>query len=257
MKLKAVIIEDESPSMERLIRQISDISADISIIAKIESVQEGLVKLPLVQPDVIISDIELGDGLSFDLFKKVNPTCPVIFITAFNQYAIESFKANAIDYLLKPASKEDIKKALLKVKSRTEQITPAIDYNALAEAILQREKQKDKRFLIKIGQKYVTVECSSIAFAYTEFKINYVVDKGGKQYPIDLTLEQLEGDLGPEKFFRINRSFIVGFDAISGIKQYSKGRVILQTNPPAKSDFLIVGADKSPLFKKWLEGKAN
>jgi len=256
MNLKVVVIEDEAPSMQRLLRQLSEISAAIEVIDTIESVADGLQKLQGLKPDVIISDIELGDGLSFDLFKAVHPSCPVIFITAFNQYAIESFKANAIDYLLKPASKDELKAALLKVESRKVLAAPAIDYNALAEAILQKEKQKEKRFLIKIGQRFVTVNAEDVAFAYTENKITYLVDKSGKRYPADQTLEQLESELGTERFFRINRSFIVGFQSISGMQQHSKGRVILQTSPPGNPELMVVGADKSPIFKKWLAGQS-
>jgi two-component system, LytTR family, response regulator LytT len=255
MNLKVVVIEDEAPSMQRLLRQLSEISAEIDVVETIESVAEGLLKLPQLKPDVIISDIELGDGLSFDLFKIAHPGCPVIFITAFNQYAIESFKANAIDYLLKPASKDDLKAALSKVQSRNPQPTPIIDYNALAEAILQKEKQKEKRFLIKIGPRFVTLNIEDVAFAYTENKIIYLVDKSGKRFPADQSLEQLESELGTERFFRINRSFIVCFDAICGMQQYTKGRVILQTNPPGNPDLMVVGADKSPFFKKWLAGQ--
>lgn len=256
MNLKVIIIEDEMLSAQRLARQLTEISSDIEILAEIDSVSDGLQNLPGLKPDVIISDIELGDGLSFDLFKQIPPTCPVIFITAFNQYAIESFKANAIDYLLKPASVNDLRSALQKVSERKKEQNTTIDYDALATAILRKEQQKSKRFLIKIGQKFVTVQSDEVAFAYTESKINYLVDKKGKRYPVDETLEQLENELGDERFFRINRSFIVGFDAISAMQQYSKGRVVLQTTPAGNPELMVVGADKSPVFKKWLAGKA-
>jgi len=255
MNLKVVIIEDEMLSAQRLVRQLAEISTEIEILAEIDSVSDGLLKLPGLKPDVIISDIELGDGLSFDLFRKIPPKCPVIFITAFNQYAIESFKANAIDYLLKPASVSDLHAALQKVSGRKKEQDTTIDYDALAAAILRKEQQKSKRFLIKIGQKFVTVEANEVAFAYTENKINYLVDNKGKRYPVDESLEQLENELGEDRFFRINRSFIVGFHAISSMQQHTKGRVVLQTNPAGNPDLMVVGADKSPVFKKWLVGK--
>lgn len=255
MNLKVVIIEDEMLSAQRLVRQLAEISSGIEVLTEIDSVSDGLHKLPGLKPDVIISDIELGDGLSFDLFKKIPPACPVIFITAFNQYAIESFKANAIDYLLKPASVNDLSAALQKVSARKKEQITSIDYDALAAAILRKEQQKSKRFLIKIGQKFVTVQADEVAFAYTENKINYLVDNKGKRYPVDESLEQLENELGDERFFRINRSFIVGFHAIANMQQYSKGRVVLQTNPAGNPELMVVGADKSPVFKKWLAGK--
>jgi len=252
MNLKVIIIEDEMLSAQRLVRQLAEISANIQVIAEIDSVSDGLLKLPGLKPDVIISDIELGDGLSFDLFRQETPDCPVIFITAFNQYAIESFKANAIDYLLKPASVGDLRGALQKVSERKKEQNTTIDYDALAAAILRKEQQKSRRFLIKIGQKFVTVEADDVAFAYTENKINYLVDNSGKRFPVDESLEQLENELGEDRFFRINRSFIVGFHAISSMQQHTKGRVVLQTDPAGNPDLLVVGADKAPYFKRWL-----
>lgn len=256
MRLNAVLIEDETPSLKRLKRQLAEISADINVVAEIQSVSDGNAQLPSVEPDVIISDIELGDGLSFDIFKKHPPKCPVIFVTAYNQYAIESFRVNAIDYLLKPIGVDDLRKALERVKTRAApESSPKIDYDELAEAITRREQKKRKRFLIKIGTKYNTLESNDIAFAYTENKINYLVSKAGKHYPVDQSLEQLENELDPDQFFRINRSFIIGIEAIDSMHQYSKGRVRIKTKPEAPEDLLIVGTDKSPVFKRWLEGK--
>lgn len=256
MRLNAVIIEDEAPSLKRLKRQLNEISAEISVVGEIHSVAEGLEILPNLNPDVIISDIELGDGLSFDLFKEHPPKCPVIFATAYNQYAIESFRVNAVDYLLKPIGVDDLRKALQRINVRKEpEVSTQIDYDALAEAILRQQQKTRKRFLIKIGTKYNTIESADIAFAYTENKINYLVNHAGKHFPVDQSLEQLEQELDPDKFFRINRSFIIGIDAIDSMHQYSKGRVRIKTNPPAADDLIIVGTEKSPLFKRWLEGK--
>lgn len=259
MQLKVIIIEDETPSLKRLKRQMHEISEEIQVIGEIQSVAEGRKLLSALKADVIISDIELGDGLSFDLFREIPPLCPVIFATAYNQYAIESFKVNAVDYLLKPIALSDLKNALMRVQQRIEPSpdqTP-IDYDALAEAIARRQQQKRRRFLIKVGTKYSTVESDDIAFAYTEHKINYLVNKLGKHFPLDMSLEQLENELDPQHFFRINRSFIVCIDAIESMHQYSKGRVRLKTNPSANDDFLIVGTDKSPVFKQWLQGKLD
>ena len=256
MRLRAVIIEDEAPSLKRLKRQLNEISPEITVQAEIHSVAEGIELLPDLNPDVIISDIELGDGLSFDLFRKYPPKCPVIFATAYNQYAIESFRVNAVDYLLKPVGVDDLRKALERIDiKKTPDVSAEIDYDALAEAILRRQQKARKRFLIKIGTKYNTIESADIAFAYTENKINYLVNHAGKHFPVDQSLEQLEQELDPEKFFRINRSFIIGIDAIDSMHQYSKGRIRLRTKPEAKEDFLIVGTEKSPKFRMWLEGK--
>lgn len=256
MRLKVVLIEDETPSLKRLKRQLAEISMDIIVVAEIQSVAEGKTQLPEVDPDVIISDIELGDGLSFDIFKQHSPKCPVIFATAYNQYAIESFKVNAIDYLLKPVGVDDLRKALERVPIRSApDVAAQIDYDELAEAITRKQQKKRKRFLIKIGTKYNTLESGDIAFAYTENKINYLVNKKGKHYPVDQSLEQLENELDPDQFFRINRSLIIGLEAIDSMHQYSKGRVRIKTKPEAPDDLLIVGTDKSPVFKRWLEGK--
>lgn len=256
MRLNVVLIEDEAPSLNRLKRQLAEINSDIVVIAEIRSVAEGVDLLPRSNPDVIISDIELGDGLSFDIFNRFRPECPVVFATAFNQYAIESFKVNAIDYLLKPVRLVDLRKALERVQfSSSRTLATHIDYDELAAAILRKQKKQRRRFLIKIGSKYHTIESSNIAFAYTQNKINYLVNKVGKHFPVDQSLEQLERELDPEQFFRINRSFIIGLDAIESMHQYSKGRVRIKTHPSAPDNFLVVGTEKSPVFKQWLEGK--
>lgn len=255
MRLDVILVEDELPSLQRLKRQLANISPQISVVAEIESVSEGRNILPGTKADVIISDIELGDGLSFDLFKEFPPKCPVIFATAYNEYAVQSFRANAIDYLLKPIGEDDLRQALQKVHptEKKEKDLP-IDYDALAEAIERRQQQRRKRFLIKIGTRYNTLESTDVAFAYTENKINYLVNKSGKHFPVDQSLEQLEQELGKDLFFRINRSFIIGIEAIDSMHQHSKGRVRIKTNPPAPDDLLVVGTEKSPVFKEWLEG---
>src|SRR5690554_3105232 len=258
MRITVIIIEDEIPSLQRLKRQLHNISPQISVVAEVQSVEEGRTILPAHQPDVIISDIELGDGLSLDLFKEHPPQCPVIFATAYNQYAIESFKVNAIDYLLKPIGEDDLRKALSRIREREPMAAEiAIDYDALAEAIERRQRQKRKRFLIKIGTRFNTIDSEEIAFAYTENKINYLVNKAGKHFPVDQSLEQLENELDSGQFFRINRSLIIGLTAIESMHQYSKGRVRLKTIPPAPDDLLIVGTEKSPVFKRWLEGEQS
>ena len=251
--MRAFLIEDEPAALERLKQLLADSGYPVTIVGDADSVEGALSWLTTnPSPDVILTDVQLADGTCFDLFARHSPRCPVIFITAYNHYAIEAFKVNAQDYLLKPLKKDDLGRALEKVSGQVSTLLPTIDYTRLAQAILQEETKHERRYLIRYGEHIRTVHSDEIAYIYTTQKAVFLVLFSGKEYPLDKTLDNLEKELDPKKFFRINRQFIVSIKAIGSMHVVSKSRVQLELNPPFKQDDVIVSTEKSPLFKEWL-----
>jgi two-component system LytT family response regulator len=248
-----LIIEDEQAAARRLEKQILAIHTDANIIGKLDSIETSLDWLSShPMPDLILLDIHLADGASFEIFKHTEITCPIIFTTAYDQYAIQAFRVNAVDYLLKPIKPEELAGALDKVNSRQASHFQAMDYKKLSQAL--RVDAYSRRFLVKIGQSIKVIDVGEAAYFYTEDKITFVVIKEGKRYPVDYSLEKLEDMLDPRLFFRINRQIIVGLDAIKEMYAYSKSRVKIVLEPDAEFN-AIVSTERSPNFKKWLIGE--
>ncbi|MEZ5041317.1 MAG: LytTR family DNA-binding domain-containing protein [Saprospiraceae bacterium] len=249
--MKVWIIEDEAAAARRLEKLVTEIDPTMEIVGQMDSIIETLnviAKEPL--PDLIFLDIHLADGSSFEIFKHTIIDKPIIFTTAYDQYAIQAFKVNAIDYLLKPIKKAELEQSIHKFKSWTN--SKAFDYTQLAE-ILQKDKQCH-RFLIKVGQRLRLIDTSDAAYFFTEDKITFVIDWKGQKYPLDQSLEKLEEILHPDQFFRINRQFIVHIKAIDEMIAYSKSRVKIHLTPSTKAE-TIVSTERSPYFKKWLTGE--
>lgn len=253
--MKAFLIEDEPSALERLSKLLQELSPAVQIAGDTDSVEGALDWLKSnTAPDVIFTDIQLADGVCFDIFEQWKPTCPVVFITAYNEHALQAFQVNAIDYLLKPLKKIELERALQKIGIKSEEtpLMQQIDYNKLAAAIIAEEKKFEKRYLIRYGEQIRTVSSDEIAYIYTTHKAVFMVTFGGKEYPFDKSLETLEKELDPAKFFRINRQFIVNIKSVGHMHVVSKSRVQLDLNPPFKGDEVIVSTEKSPLFKEWL-----
>lgn len=249
--MKVLIIEDEHLAAERLQDLLAEIDPTIEIIETLDSIEstvQWFSRHPM--PDLLFFDIHLADGSSFKIFQHVKITKPVIFTTAYDEYAIKAFQVNAIDYLMKPVKRPALKKAI--EKYREWQKPPALDYEKL-QAILG-DKLPEKRFLIRFGQTIKVVDIQDVAYFYTSDKITFLVNKKGKRYPIDYSLEQLVSIADPRKFFRANRQFIVNLDAIREMQAHSKSRVKLILNPPCEFD-VVVSSERSPMFKKWLVGE--
>jgi len=248
--MKVLIIEDEPAAARRLAKIIHEIDQGIEIVDPLDSIEASLLWFenhPL--PDLIFMDIHLADGSSFEIFNHIQIVKPVIFTTAFDQYALQAFKVNAIDYLLKPIKKTELEQALAKYRAWAK--PPDFDYVALANAV-QRDEY-NKRFIIRFGQNIKVVEFRDAAYFYTEDKITFLITKEGKRYPIEQSLEKLEEMADPRTFFRINRQFIVNIEAIKDMYAYSKSRVRLTLVPPCDKE-TVVSTERSPVFKKWLEG---
>ena len=252
--MKILIIEDEAPAALRLEKLLKEIEPGCVIVESIVSVATAVKWLNQNQaPDLVISDIQLADGLSFEIFKAVPTLCPIIFTTAFDQYAIEAFKVNSIDYLLKPIKKEGLIIAINKMKqlAAANQTIP-IDINKLLQAIAPANNTNFKtRFAVKFGEHLRTIDTKDIVYFYTEDKINFLTTKEGRRYTTDYNLDTLETMLDPKIFFRINRQYIICIHAIAEMFSYSKSRVLVKLNPPAKHE-TIVSTERSGDFKLWL-----
>ena len=250
--MKILLIEDEQAAVRRLQKLLTEIDPKnevIGALSSIESSVEWLLAHPA--PDVILMDIHLADGSSFDIFDKVAVTAPVIFATAFDEYALKAFKVSAIDYLLKPIKKVDLEQALQRLAKGAAKDTDGDEFiQKLANAGLIK---KNKRLLVKMGQAIKLIELENVAYFYSRDKISFAVLPGNKRYPLDQSLDQLEQMVDPVHFFRINRQFIVKMESIDEMIAYSKSRVKLKLNPPTEED-AIVSKERSPEFKKWLLG---
>ena len=252
--MKVVVFEDEKLASERLIELIQELRPNAEILASLKSVEAGLMWLQNnEEPDLIVSDIQLLDGSSFEIFNQNPIKCPVIFTTAYDEYAIKAFQVNSVDYLLKPIQKQKLENALQKYDERTSSSSSqSLDIDKIREAIQGSNVQYKSRFLVKYGQRIKAIPVEQIAYFYSQDKLTYLVTFEGKKLPLDQTLEELETVLNPDNYFRVNRKFIVHFDSVSDIHPYFKGRVKLDLQPESGED-IVISSDKTPLFKQWLD----
>lgn len=254
--MKVLIVEDEPATARRMQKLLNETDKAIEVLQITDSIESTTAWLRgNPAPDLIFMDIELADGESFEIFKEVEVLSPVVFTTAYDKYAIEAFKVNSIDYLLKPVEKEAVEKAMKKFRKLNESTAPAIDYAKLA-AIIQQPVRLDvpKRMLVRYGDHIKAVEYSEIAYFYTIEKQVFCTTFSGDNYPADHSLDKLNDILDPEKFFRINRSFIVNYSAIGNMVSWSKSRIKLSLKPPTTLD-TVTSTDRSGDFKKWLTGR--
>ncbi|OFX82811.1 MAG: DNA-binding response regulator [Bacteroidetes bacterium GWF2_33_16] len=252
--MKVVIIEDEAFAALRLKKMILEYNPEIKILAELESVSESVKWFKSnPEPDLIFLDIHLEDDLSFAIFEQVNISSPVIFTTAFDEYAIKAFKLKSIDYLLKPIVHEELAAALKKYEEFSGLHSESVDLRSLYSLMLNKEKKFRERFTVPVGNKIKLVDISEIAYFYVLEKDIYFKTFQGGSYPVEFTLDKLVEILDPTNFFRINRKYIVNITSISNMFAYSRGRVRLDLNPKVESDLdTIVSIDRSSDFKKWL-----
>lgn len=250
---RILIIEDEETAAKRLQKMMSEALPGAQILASLSSITASVDWFKNnSQPDLALFDIHLADGSSFEIFKQVKVECPVIFTTAYDQYALEAFKVNSIDYLLKPIKKEELDRAVEKFKKLHFKNPAPVDIQKLLASIQKTEYKE--RFVIKYGEHMKTIQVADIAYIYSENRISFAMLKEGKRYALDFNMDQLEEMLHPKHFFRINRQFIISYNAITEMLTYSKSRVLVKLNPPTKED-TIVSTERSSSFKAWLAGE--
>lgn len=247
--MKILIIEDEARAANHLIRLLQKIDASLKPMAIIESVAESIAFLKEVQSiDLIISDIQLSDGLSFEIYKQINIACPIIFTTAYDQYAIKAFDTNGIDYLLKPIEEERLHQAIEKVKK----LAPKIDIQQLLNLNLNQKQQVFKsRFMIKAGDRIKSIPSDEIKAFYSQDKATFLLTKNERSYAIDYSLDELLAMIDTSIYFKTNRKTIVSIDAFDSILAWSNSRLKLSIK--GLDEPVIVAREKVQEFKKWLD----
>jgi len=248
-----LIIEDEKLSAERLAGIIARLFPDFVLIKTLDSVKSAVKWLSHnEQPQLAFFDIQLADGLSFEIFEHVSVQFPVIFTTAFNEYAIRAFKVNSIDYLLKPVDEKELKGAVEKFKSSVSR-PGKIENDAIAFALSQLTNTFKSRFLVKIGEHLKMIDVNEIAMFTSIEKSTYIKTFSKRDYGVDFTLDQVEELVDPQCFFRINRKYIINLKAIQDIISYSNSRLNLKLGFSTDDD-LVVSRERVEDFKRWLEG---
>jgi two-component system response regulator LytT len=251
--MKVIIIEDEKPSARRLQRLLEVLNVKTDVM--LHSVEESIEWFNNnAHPDLIFLDIQLSDGLSFEIFEEIDIKSAIIFTTAYDAYALQAFKLNSIDYLLKPIDEEELIKAVNKYKSRIPKQQPiTLDFNDIKNLLVNPiEREYKKRFSIKIGQHLKLININEIECFYSENKGTYLHTSGGRNYLLDTTLDQLENELEPHTFFRINRKFFVNIKAIKDIISYTNSRLQIMLHSYNEQD-VIVARERVKDFKNWLE----
>lgn len=254
--MKTIIIEDEKPAARRLGRMLE--SLDLNVSTMLHSVEEAINWFQGNEhPDLIFLDIQLSDGLSFEIFDVIEVHSAIIFTTAFDEYALKAFKLNSIDYLLKPIDDEDLEQAVKKYRKRFasagEPNKIALDFDDIKKLLVNPlEREYKKRFTAKVGQHLKIINSEDVECFYSENKGTYAATKDGRNYLLDTTLEQLEDELKPQVFFRVSRKFYVNIDHIKDIVSYTNSRLQIKLKNNQDHE-IIVSREKVKDFKLWLE----
>jgi DNA-binding LytR/AlgR family response regulator len=248
--MRIVILEDEPRAANHLERLLAKVAPNMTVIARLESVRDGVKYLQTnPEPELIFSDIQLADGLSFEIYNQVKVRCPIIFTTAYDHYAIEAFKTNGIDYLLKPIEEERLLKAIEKAR----QFSPEL----VLEKLLAMNKPTSEityksRFMVKVGDKIKSIPVEEIQVFYSQEKATFIHTLEGRTYCIDYALDEVEPMVNPDKYFRINRKYIVSIQSCSNILAWTNSRLRLKIEGIDDPD-IIVARERVQEFKNWLD----
>lgn len=250
--MNVLIVENEIPAADKIVRLLKKIDRSIFVMGVIETVEEAINRLSeSPQPDLILMDIQLDDGLCFEIFETIKVDIPVIFTTAYDEYTLKAFKVNSVDYLLKPVDEKSLKSALDKFKKIFADKDPfKRDFRQL---LYEFRNQYKSRFLVKAGAKYRSVPTGEISYFHIIERNVFLNDNQGKDYDVDYSLEQLQSMLDPRKFFRINRDCIVNIETITLMYSYSSNRLQLTLKNREKSDLFVVSRDRVSDFKRWID----
>jgi two-component system, LytTR family, response regulator LytT len=251
--MNVIIIEDEKPAARRLSRMLEDLEVKANIM--LHSVEESIEWFQNNEhPDLIFLDIQLSDGLSFEIFEHVTITSAIIFTTAYDEYALKAFKLNSIDYLLKPIDEDELKTAVNKYKSQhLESKEVQLNFDDIKKLLVNPIDRKfKKRFTIKVGQHLKIISTENVECFFSENKATYLHADSNRNYLIDGALEQIQTELDPEKFFRVNRTFIVQISAIKDIIAYTNSRLKIILNSYNETE-IIVSRERVKEFKNWID----
>jgi DNA-binding LytR/AlgR family response regulator len=252
--MNCVIIEDEKPAAEKLLSLLALCNQQVYVEVVLGSVKEAISWLQEhPTPELIFMDIELSDGLSFKIFEEINVECPVIFTTAYDEYWQEAFECNSIDYLLKPIKPEKLEAALNKYQKLKQHFT---GYTALASWPATQSQPGGtggykKRFLVKRGTDYISIKVEEVAYFYATHKLVCMVDSSGQKFIMDQSLADIETQVDPAAFYRVNRKYLVNMSAIKRIKAYSKSKLLLEVVPLVTED-IIISQENAAAFKQWM-----
>ncbi|MBK7711443.1 MAG: response regulator transcription factor [Bacteroidales bacterium] len=250
--IRTLIIEDEQPAAFRLEKLLRKLQSDIEVLAIIDTVESAVRWFESnPPPDLIMLDIQLGDGISFDIFSKIKVESYVIFTTAYDEYAIRAFELNSIDYLLKPVSEAKLSQSIEKFR-KFQSLSQTVNIRKLLETIENRNDKFKKRFVVSIANKIKVVETGEIAYLYSREKNTFLCTVENHHYPLEFSLDNLELLLNPELFFRVNRQYIVQYRVINRISILSKSRIRIDTVPPAGEEILVSTA-RTTEFRHWLD----
>ncbi len=252
--MKVVIVEDEHLAASKLEKMILKYDPGIEILEKLESVETTVSWFKNNNsPDLIFLDIQLTDGTSFDIIKVVELNCPVIFTSAYDQYALEAFKLQSIDYLIKPISQEKLEKAMKKLKKMKDNLSStSADFTQILNAVKGIGKDFKSRFLVKSGNILKSVNVIDIAYFYSEDKLVFMKTSSNQRFIVSETLDELENMLNPSDFFRVNRQYIVNFKVIQKVHPHFNGRLKIDFNPSPDEDIYISNRRATP-FKEWMD----
>jgi len=251
MSISVLIVEDEEIAAKRLTKLLDELMPDARVVGSVDSVKSAASWFRQNdEPDLAFFDIQLADGKSFEIFESVNINCPVIFTTAYDQYAIKAFKVNSVDYLLKPIAKPDLAHAIDKFRNQTAQLQ--ITSSDLIQLLNASDKKHKERFVLKVGEHLKSVLTQDIEVFFSQDKSTYAYTHAGQKYILDFTLDQIEEMVDPRQFYRISRKFIINIDGIGDIITFSTSR--LKIIPRSfSSDEMIVSRDRVNDFKAWLD----
>lgn len=251
--MKYIIIEDEQLAAKRLRELMATIRPNYEFVTKFDSVEGATISLPVLQYDLILMDIQLADGNSFDIFDQITLKTPVIFTTAYDEYAIKAFKTNSVDYLLKPIDEKDLTKAIEKFEENQIAARPAkepsLDMTDLIKTLNPGGKE---RFVVKIGEHLKTVETANVQLVYSQDKGTYLFTKEGKRFLVDYTLDKVEQLLSTDKFFRISRKHLVHISSIKDIIAFTNSRLEIVIDH-FEDEQIIVARERVGDFKGWLD----
>lgn len=249
--MKVVIIEDEQPAVRKLTRLLAETDSDIEVVDVLQSVEQTINWfLQNPAPDLLFMDIQLEDGLCFEIFEKSRIKTPVIFTTAYDEYILKAFKVNSVDYLLKPVALAELKTAIEKFREFHSQNT---GFTRIESVLNQLQSRTKERFLIKIGEHYKSVPAIDINCFYIRERSNFILVNNGKNYPIEYSLDKIEQLVDPGLFFRVNRNYIVNYSAIQDIIAYSSSRLKIILKNRNENDEILVSRERVPDFKKWMD----